>query len=144
MEFRQVTSSDIPALAQAFQTTFAAQPWGEQWSLESASACLQDLLSLPRAYSMAVWDDQFCMGAIFGHDAVKDHGLTHEIKELFVPPDAQGQGIGQALMVRYLTEIHLRGVNNVYLLTARDTDSEVFYGRLGFRRANRQVVLVRP
>ncbi len=124
--------------------TFNAEPWAENWTTESALACLHDLLALPRAVNLTVLDDGACLGAIFGHDCVKGHGLSHEIKELFVPPRAQGQGIGQALMVRYLTERHLGGVNNIYLLTARDPISEEFYGRLGFRRAERQVVLVRP
>ena len=144
MEFRPVSPTDLPRLAEAFIATFSAEPWSEAWTMDSALACLADLLALPRAAHLTVLDEGVCLGAIFGFDHVKEHGLTHEIKELFIHPQARGQGIGQALMVRYLTERHLSGVNNVYLLTARDTPSEEFYGRLGFRRARQQVVLVRP
>ncbi len=144
MEFRPVSFSDLPALAQTFVQTFNGEAWQEKWSQESALACLEDLLQLPRAASLAVWDEGDCLGAVFGHDTVKDYGLAHEIKELLVHPQARGQGIGQALMVRYLTERHLHGVNHVYLMTVRKPDGEQFYARLGFRRAERQVVLVRP
>lgn len=144
MDVRLLTSAHLPAVAEAFVTTFSAPPWNEAWSTESALACLQDLLALPRASAFAAWEGEQCLGAILGHDSVKDHGLTHEVKELFVRPDIQGRGVGKALMAAHLQRLEEGGINNVYLLAARDSEAEEFYSRLGFRRARRQIVLVRP
>lgn len=70
--------------------------------------------------------------------------MTHQIKEFFIHPAAQRQGVGKKLAQAYLDELGRRGVLSTYLLTARDSDAEHFYASLGFRRARRQVVLVRP
>ena len=144
MKVRPVQSIDLPVIASTFQSTFNAAPWNEQWTHESALACLRDLLALPRGLALAVWDGSMCVGGAFGFDQQKDTALTHEIKEFFIHPDRQGQGMGKQLMKAYLPELEARGISSIYLLTARDSSAEQFYGRLGFRRARRQMVLVRP
>lgn len=144
MEVPPVHPTDLPVIAATFQSTFNAAPWSEQWSEEPALACLRDLLVLPRGLALAVWDGPLCVGAAFGCDQQKDTALTHEVKEVFIHPDSQGQGVGKVLMNAYLHEAEARSVRSVYLLAARDSAAEQFYVRLGFRPARRQMVLVRP
>lgn len=139
-----VSEDGLPAVADAFVATFNAEPWNEAWTAETALACLRDLLALPRASHLAAWDGALCLGGVLGHDGVKDHGLTHEVREMFVRPEAQGRGVGRALLTRHLAGAEARGVRSVSLLTARDSVGEAFYTRLGFRCARRQIVLVRP
>lgn len=144
MEFRQVDLEDLSVLVTLFVTTFNAPPWSETWTEEGALACLQDLLALPRAWSLAACDVPTCLGAVLGYDIVKDFGLAHEVREMFVHPGTQGRGVGRELLQSHLTAAGERGVLSVYLLTARESPAESFYTRLGFRHARRQVVLVRP
>ncbi|GGM09785.1 GNAT family N-acetyltransferase [Deinococcus aerophilus] len=144
MELRPLTPGEVPAAAQTFVATFNAAPWQEAWTLDTAGACLSDLLALPRASAVGAWEDGQCLGAVLGHDSVKDHGLTHEIRELFVHPQVQGRGVGRTLLTRHMAQAQERGVNSLYLLTARDSPAEGFYVASGFRQARRQTVLVRP
>jgi len=144
LQLRPISEEDLPPVADAFTTSFNAEPWTEAWTLETATACLRDLLALPRASHLAAWEGGTCLDAVLGHDSVKDHGLTHEVREMFVCPGAQGRGVGRELLSRHLAGAEGRGVNSVFLLTARDSVGEAFYSRLGFRRARRQIVLVRP
>lgn len=135
---------DVPAVAEAFVLAFNAAPWLEAWTPEVASICLRDLLALPRASALVAWDGGTCLGAILGAAQRKDTGFTHQVKDLFVRPDAQGRDVGRELIGRHLRDAEERGVVSVNLLTARDTDSEAFYLKSGFRRAGRQIVMVRP
>lgn len=63
---------------------------------------------------------------------------------MFVRPERQRGGVGRALLEAHLAAAGARGVTNVSLLTARESPAEAFYSRLGFRRAGRMVLLVRP
>ncbi len=144
MELRSLLPGEVPAAARTFMATFNAAPWQEAWTLDTARACLSDLLALPRASSVGAWEGGECLGAVLGHDLIKDHGLSHEVRELFVHPQAQGRGVGRTLLNRYVAQAQARGVNSLYLLTARDSPAEGFYAASGFRRARRQIVLVRP
>ncbi|UQN08434.1 GNAT family N-acetyltransferase [Deinococcus sp. QL22] len=144
MEIRPLESGDLPNVTQVFIATFNAAPWGESWTQETASNCLKEMLMLPRSVAWGAWENDQCLGAALGHDQQKDTALTHEIKEVFVNPQRQGQGIGKNLLNAYIEAVLGRGVKSIYLLTAQDSDAEAFYQRAEFRRARRQIVLVRP
>ncbi|OLV18985.1 GNAT family N-acetyltransferase [Deinococcus marmoris] len=144
MELRPLTPADLPAAAQTFMVTFNAAPWNEAWTLESASTCLSDLLATPRAACLGAWEAGQCLGAVLGHDLIRDRGVSHQISEMFILPLAQRRGVGRALMTRHLAEAESRGVGSVHLLTARDSSAEAFYSELNFRRARQQIMLVRP
>lgn len=53
---------------------------------------------------------------------------------LAVLPEAQGQRVGQALVLAFLEEASLRGLRQVDLTTDRDANDSTnrFYQRLGF------------
>jgi GNAT superfamily N-acetyltransferase len=52
-----------------------------------------------------------------------------------VSPDCQGQGIGAALVLRWLAETHSRGARGCYLTTDADRNEHVnrFYQNLGWK-----------
>ncbi|WP_160329943.1 GNAT family N-acetyltransferase [Deinococcus grandis] len=136
--------ADLPALTDAFRATFGAAPWNEAWTDESARAALSDLLATPRSAALVAWDGAVCVGAVLGRDQVRDSFLSHEVQEMFVRPERQRGGVGRALLDAHLAAASARGVTNVSLLTARESPAEAFYSHLGFRRAGRMVLLVRP
>ena len=144
MKLRPATPDDLPALADAFRATFNAAPWNEAWTDDSARAALSDLLATPRSAALVAWDGDVCVGAVLGRDQVRDTHLSHEVQEMFVRPERQRGGVGGALLDAHLNAVQAREITNVSLLTARESAAEAFYGRFGFRRAGRMVLLVRP
>lgn len=144
MDLRPASVADLPALADAFCATFGAAPWNEAWTDESARAALSDLLATPRSAALVAWDGAVCVGAVLGRDQVRDSFLSHEVQEMFVRPEHQRGGVGRALLDAHLAAAGARGVTNVSLLTAQESPAEAFYSHLGFRRAGRMVLLVRP
>ncbi|WP_309569788.1 GNAT family N-acetyltransferase [Deinococcus sp.] len=144
MNLHTLSPGQLDAVSGAFVVTFNAAPWNEAWTHAAATSALGDLLDMPRASALAAWEGKECVGAILGRDRVHDTHLSHEILELFVRPSAQRQGVGQALVGAHLAQAEERGIKALSLLTARDSPAEAFYAALGFRRAQRMVLLLRP
>ena len=133
----------LAACVALYVETFNAPPWDESWQAHDVTQRLGDFLGTPRAQGVCLTDaDGRLVGFALGHlerSAGEDHFL---LKEMCVRTSQQRQGYG-ALLLGALAD-RLSDVRQWYLLTARDSDAAVFYGRNGFRPAEMMGVFVRP
>ena len=77
--------------------------------------------------------------AIFAsvNDPRPDNWVQMELKELFVMPEARGQGVGEALMNRATEHAREVGASRLDLLTGKDnTVGQSLYEKLGYERSN--------
>ncbi|MCV2868567.1 GNAT family N-acetyltransferase [Defluviimonas sp. WL0002] len=66
------------------------------------------------------------------------------VDELFVLPEARGQGVGRAALAHLSAELKVRGVVALHLEVARDNrDAQRFYEREGFQARDRYFLMTR-
>lgn len=148
MHIREATAEDALLISQII---------AESW--RSAYRGLIDpvyLSRLPEAYwlpSMRAWLGSGRMygyvaemsghavgSVIYGRGRDEDHADWGEIVSLYLLPEAEGQGIGHALLTAALDALQADGYDRVYLWSiAGNEHAEQFYHRHGFVRSGDRV-----
>ena len=118
-------------------------PWNDNWTTETAHINLEDAFGIPGAFGLVARSKAEIIGFVLGHREIQDVTMNFYIKELCVSPKYQGQGIGKQIVSRLEAELKERGVDGIYLLTAKDSPAEAFYKRLGFHIGKKMIVMSR-
>ena len=69
------------------------------------------------------------------------YGRTFEINDLAVDPQFQGHGIARRLMDKAMTDLKRQGIVGVHLITAADGWLKDFYGKYGFMKEERVILM---
>ena len=131
----------LDAAARLFVSVFNAAPWNDRWSQASARARLRDVVGTPGFVGVALPDGQELCGFAIGHTERWFTGRHFLLQEMCVRTDQQRLGIGTELI--HALERRLFDVEQVYLLTDRQSPAHTFYERSGFRPARRQGVMIK-
>ena len=83
------------------------------------------------------------MGFILGSTMLFHYGRVFEINDLAVLPDYQRKGIATKLLKRCLAAMEERGIKGVNLITANEGILPGFYGKHGFEREDRVILMGR-
>lgn len=90
-----------------------------------------------------VWDDNRLGPQGFGHcgrQRLPSLPYDGEITTLYVLPDAQGHGIGRALLRAMFADLKTRGMESALVWVLEANPSRFFYGHLGGRLACRRTI----
>ena len=71
------------------------------------------------------------------------YGRTFEINDLAVDPTFQGRGIATELLERCISDMKDQGMAGVNLITAGDGILPAFYGKHGFEKETRVILMGR-
>lgn len=144
MEVRRMTSRDAAELSalscETFRLAFATVQ-----SLDNIEAycrsvydtpAIQALLDDPLIHTEMACDEDVALGYLMVSHHVAPEGLpvaASELKRLYLLPQAQGLGVGSALLGRAVTAIGAAGRKHVWLSVAdANLAAQRFYDRLGF------------
>ncbi len=112
----------------------AKASWG--YDAEFMEACRAELTVTPQTLRESrFWVAEEHRGGLVGMialGAAEDHA---ELEDFFVAPEAQGEGIGRALMDAVQAECRARGLTRIEV--DADPNAEAIYARLGFRTVGR-------
>ncbi|HLP09543.1 MAG TPA: GNAT family N-acetyltransferase, partial [Opitutaceae bacterium] len=97
MQIREITPDDRVGIAGVFQRAFAAAPWKEVWSDDSALALIDEWLLLPRFFGLVAVSEGTIVGMVFGRFEAWDRKGLFYMKELCVAPEYQRSGVGAQL-----------------------------------------------
>lgn len=106
------------------------------WARDRSVAMLRRLLA-GSPVVVSLWQGKRLVG--FGR-ASSDGVCRAVLWDVVVAGDLQGRGLGRQVVEALLSAPQLRQVERIYLMT---TNSAGFYEQLGFRRAQRQQLLVK-
>ncbi|MDX1932542.1 MAG: GNAT family N-acetyltransferase [Capsulimonadales bacterium] len=137
---REAGPEDAPALSVLAAVTYA-RAFGHSFTPSDLTARLATALS-PGAFEQAFRTDTILVAEVedrpvgyvrFGElPPGSDHGDA-ELRQFYVLPEFQRQGIGGALMEATLAHPRLRRASHLYLdVWERNTDARRFYERFGF------------
>lgn len=113
---------DAACLAEAEKACFPADSWSEEGVLSQ--------LSSPTGFSLCAWEDGVPVGYFFG-SLIPPEG---EVLRIGVLPAYRGQGVGKALLCRFLAE-----TENCFLeVREGNAAARGLYESVGFRQTGRR------
>lgn len=121
------TEKYLEQCIELYINVFNSEPWNENWTHQSASERLADLLNTPKFLGFLLFDNDNLIGFIAGNSKQTYSGLTFYLAELCVNNKTQGKGYGSKLLHHLESELKQRNIQSLYLLTATGGLAEAFY-----------------
>ena len=106
--------------------TFNAEPWNDEWTLDTAKRELTWTMGVPGFVGLVSLDEGVVAFAT-GYREPDDRREVFYLKTFCVKPDAQGTGVGSRLLGHLREHLDKSGVNTIHLITHRGTPAEAFY-----------------
>ena len=117
--------------AHLFMTAFNAEPWNDEYTLDTAKKQLAWHLEVPGCLGLVAVKDGIVAFAI-GCREPTDVGDVFHLSIFCVRPDAQRTGVGSRLLWHLEERLRDTGIRTVYLGTRKGTPAEDFYRKNGY------------
>ena len=124
-----------------YAAAFSGEPWCDPWKEEEAVVHVKELLECPQSYGLECVVGNEVAGFLLGTSMLFHYGRTFEINDLAVDPQFQGHGIARRLMDKAMTDLKRQGMVGVHLITAADGWLKDFYGKYGFMKEERVILM---
>lgn len=141
MEYQPIDQSLLPELCALYIDAFNAPPWNDEWTMETISKRLTQMMHCEGSYGLACFSDGFLCGMILGNHEHFYDGTHFNIKEFCVRRDLRGKGVGSKLLSEFEQRLLERGIDVMYLFTSRTDETEAFYQKRGFESWNGMVMM---
>ena len=138
MSFRikRLTLEHLNDAATVLVSAYSGPPWNENWSLEAAVENVNTVLETPKSIALAAFDGGKVLGIALGIRQRRHAGPVVYLDELSVLPEAQGAGIGTALLSAVFETAKAEGCSSVWLVSQREGALSKFYQGCGFALGN--------
>ena len=141
ISFRRATLGDLPDLAALYASVFAAPPWNERWTVETAGESLRKILTGPGFLGIVAILGSKVTAAVLGERGEGAGSNRYSLREMYVDTAHQRRGIGTAILRQLEAELTAAGVASIGLMTAAKSPAHAFYGKRGFAEVSTRVVL---
>lgn len=132
MIIKELTQAKIDSIASAYMNVFNGPPWHDNWSLESATNRLEEIVMTPHFHGFFAEIDQTVIGAVLGHLSTgSDARKVYYMSEFFTVEAYRRQHIGQKLYDTLLEHLRENNCSNMFLTTKKDTPAFHFYLKNG-------------
>jgi aminoglycoside 6'-N-acetyltransferase I len=123
---------DLDECAHLLMVTFNADPWNDEYTLDTAKEQLAWHLRVPGCVGLVSISDGI-VGFAIGFREPTDVGDVFNLSIFSVSPDAQRTGVGTKLLLNLEERLAKSGVKTIYLGTRKGTIAEAFYEKLGYK-----------
>ena len=142
MVYREIEEKDVLEIAKLYMNSFNAQPWNDEWTVESASNRILQMINCEGFYGLVCYDENDkLIGMILGNHEYYYNGMHFNIKEFCVDINIRGKGIGSEIIEEFTYRLKNRGINEIILFTSRTDGTEGFYNNRGFESFNSMVMM---
>lgn len=127
--------------AEILAKAYNSEPWNDEWSIEKAHQKLACFYDSPGFAGFTAYLNDELVGACVGNIEPYYTGDYFYLKEMFVLPEAQQQGIGKqllAVMKAYLKEICIQ---QIILFTSNEFHPYRLYEKSGFKTMEGMVMM---
>jgi len=143
LTFEPFTEEHLGAATKMFVHVFAAEPWNELWSHDSAKRRLSDIVRSPGFVGRSAFHEGEFVAFVLGQLEPYRNDQHFFLKEMCVSTRFQRRGVGTRLLSHLEEVLTEAGCSQVYLLTMRESEAERFYAANEFRPARRTGVFVK-
>jgi ribosomal protein S18 acetylase RimI-like enzyme len=141
MMIRLITRQDLRTCAAIYAEAFAAPPYNDVWTPETAEEMLSGLLDRDPYHCWLIEESNNILGFAFCTTFGTFRGT---VQEFAIAPAHQRRGLGTRLMDHILSEFQAEGIQNADLIANQDAPAYRFYRQYGFNSPRRYVILARP
>ncbi|GAA0084696.1 GNAT family N-acetyltransferase [Clostridium sp. CTA-7] len=141
MEFKEIKIEDIEILSSMYVETFNSPPWNDEWTIETASKRLYQMINCEGFYGLIAYKEEMVVGMILGSEEQFFNGLMFNIKEFCIKNEMRNNGIGTILLKEFENRLKNRGVTEIILFTSREDGTEGFYNNRGLKSYNGMVMM---
>jgi len=134
---------DLELCTELFIHVFHTEPWNEHWTKETAGKKLNDLFNTPGFTGYGMFDRGELIGFLAGYTEQRYDGKQFYLVEFCVKPERQRKGYGSKLLSYLERKLREQNVGHVYLLTMRDSFTEIFYKKKNYRVSGRIVLMAK-
>lgn len=132
MIFKEIDISFLNDLVEVFIEAFNSEPWNDEWTIDSASKRLQQMIRCDGFYGLAAYSEDKLVGLILGNCEYYYDGIDFVVKEFCVDKNIKGKGIGSILLDEFTSRLKNKEIRRIILNTCRGEATEGFYIRKGF------------
>lgn len=143
MDFYPVKNRDLIECVDLFICVFNHSPWNERWESETANQRLTACYHTPDFHGIIAKVEGKAIGFAFGYIEQWDKSRHFYLKEMCVTPEQQRLGVGTALLHTLEETLRHKGVEKMYLYTARDTFAQAFYEKQGFYVSDKMIMMAK-
>jgi aminoglycoside 6'-N-acetyltransferase I len=141
IEVKSITKDDIEKCANLICSAYGGPPWNYQWQPETAIKYLTELYESSRFQGFCIYEQGNVVAALFAH--IKTWWIDEllMIDELFVSPNKQGRGYGQALMNSAKEFCDNNNIGSITLITNKYMPAVRFYEKNHFLQAEQYTLM---
>lgn len=137
MEIRAFQMDDLAACVETFITIFSEEPWCDEWTVERATAYIQQFIDTPGFYGALAVEDTKIVGLAIGNKKVWWQGDELFIHEFGVHPQFEKRGIAKAMLQHLEQYVRAQHLAAITLSTQYDVPAFEFYLHNGFRASEK-------
>ncbi len=141
IEYKELTKEHIKEVAEIYVDAFNSEPWNDQWTVESASKRISQMLNCEGFDGLVVYEDQKVVGMILGNHEYYYNGMHFHIKEFCVDIKLRGNGLGAQLIDEFTNRLKNKGIDEIILFTSIGDSTEGFYKKHGFKSFDSMVMM---
>lgn len=132
------TIEHLDECAHLSMTAFNAEPWNDNYTLDTAKKQLDWHLRVPGCVGLVTINDGIVAFAI-GYQEPTDVGDVYHLSIFCVRPDVQRTGVGTRLLRTLEDRLRETGISTVYLGTNKGTPAEAFYRKHGYEVSDEEI-----
>jgi len=130
---KQIESQEeLTTCAKVLVEAYNAEPWNDEWTTEKALEKLTCFYNSPKFIGYTASIDSEVVGCLVGNIEPYYTGDYFYLKEMFVTPGIQKQGVGKQLMETLKQQLSSIDIQNIILFTGKDYFPYDFYLKSGF------------
>ena len=140
-DIKPMLPEKLEEYAELYMSVFNSAPYYDVWTAETASARIKSIMSTETFAGKTVYTVSGLAGMICGQKEPYYDGMHFHIQEFCVLPSAQRSGLGTALLRSLREELSKDCVKSIYVVTSKNTDTEVFLYGQGFVSSNTLIIM---
>lgn len=125
--YKEIEMEDLSELACLYVETFNSEPWNDEWTIDTATKRLKQMLNTEDSYGLCVYQGEILCGAVLGCMEQFYDGIMFNLKEFWVKNGMRGCGIGTKIFAEMEKRLKEKQIKNIILFTSKGDFTEYFY-----------------
>lgn len=141
MNYKELTLDNVDEVIELFINAFNREPWNDEWTYETTSKRLRQMISWDGSYGLIAYDNDIIVGMILGNKEYYYNCIHFEISEFCVDANIKGRGYGRIIIEEFEKRLKELGIDEIILKTNRAEATFNFYNKMGYKEIDTLVMM---